>query len=191
MPGVEGKPSVTEILEAVGLGYTNFLPKDRRDYYLKRGRALHAAIELDAAGKLDEASVHPDIAGRLRAYREFVVQTQHEMLHSEVELIHSRWGFCGHIDRIGMSRRRRQMIDWKSSVDEGAVALQLAGYDILWRDKYPDQPIDDFIALKLNEDGTFKAYSVDPRPYWQIFLASLVVVRHRAQRVKKAEAVPL
>lgn len=192
MPGVNGMPSVTECLEQVGLGYTLYVPKDRRDYYLKRGRALHAAIELDAKGELDEESVHPDIRGRLAAYRKFVKHTAHEVLHSELELIHDRWGFVGHIDRIGLHRGKRlSLIDWKSSVDPDAVAYQLAGYSVLWKYKFPDKKIDDYIALQLKEDGDFIAHAIDPSPYVQTFLASVVVVRARAARARKSAAVPV
>lgn len=192
MPSVNGLPSVTEILEAVGLGYTMYIPKERRDYYLKRGRALHAAIEMDATGDLDEASIHPDIAGRFQAYRKFVKHTAHVVVHSELELIHSRWSFVGHLDRVGRQRGSRlAIIDWKSSVDPEAVALQLAGYALLWRDKFPDEKIDDHIALQLKEDGDFVAHTIDTRPYEQTFLASLLVVRAKAARAKKPTAVPV
>lgn len=184
-------PSVTEILDAVGLGWTSFIPRDKKEYVLKRGRALHSAIELDATRELDEASIHPDIAGRFEGYRKWVRDTGHVVEESEIELIHSIWNFVGHPDRVGMNRGNRVMVDWKSSVDKDVVIPQMAGYGLLWRDRFPKLPIDQYIALELRPDGTYSSHHLDPRTKEQVFLAALVIHQERQRRAKVSQTVPV
>lgn len=63
-------PSVTQILEAVGLIDYSHIPWPTRQMALERGRAVHEAIALDLAGDLDEESADEiGILGYIQAAR--------------------------------------------------------------------------------------------------------------------------
>jgi len=181
MPGVRGLPSVTEVMDSVGLGFSGWMPPARREWALARGAALHAAIALDAEGALDDASVHPEIAGQLDAYRKWVAATQHVVLASEIELVHSRWQYVGHPDRVGLVGGKVTLIDWKHSVDRDYCALQMGGYAPLVREAFPDTPVEQYVALSLSPDGNYSTHVIVPDE--QTFLACLLV--HRAREARK------
>lgn len=190
----ERLPRVSEILEACGLGVQFPMPAGRREWYLARGSALHKAIELDAAGELDETSVHSEIAPGLDAYRKFVAATGHTPLilpggqiASELELCHPRWRYMGHPDRVGWVNGNLSLLDWKSSVDPKYVSLQLAAYGLLWRDAHPDHPLQEFLAVRLGFDGTWSIHQIDPRQHEQTFLAAVVLYRALEERGRLKE----
>ena len=181
-------PSVTEILASVGLSSDLPISPERRDYYLARGRALHAAIHYEAEGALDDSTVHPDIAGGLSAYRKFVAETGHVPHLSELELEHPAWRFMGHPDRLGYVNDKFALIDFKTnSVDLRCARLQLGGYDLLLQanpDKVPVK-IEQHLILQLRLDGTYALHPVIPDT--QTFLAAVLVYQAKQQR--KPEAV--
>lgn len=185
MPGRPGLPSVTEILEAAGLGpHFHFLPPDKRDYVLARGRALHAAIQYAEEGALDEASLHPAIAGRFRGYRRFRAEQPYRPLLIEPELVHP-WGFCGHPDQIGLWANgigeELTLLDWKSSIDPLYGARQLAGYAMLWRATHPGEPLRRHVLVRLDDDGTYDLKPLDLTPHENVFTAAFVVWRARQE----------
>ena len=175
-------PSVTEILDAVGLGMDLRVSAARREYLFARGRALHYAIQLDQAGELDAATVHPEIAGKLDAWRKWAAAVQWQPQHVEVELVHPTWAVVGHPDAIGLANGRLTLTDWKSSFDLHSVRLQLSAYAWLWQATHSDEPIDDYLALELQAVGRYVPHPIDPRPYQQVFLAAVIVHRARLDR---------
>jgi len=96
-------PSVTEILQAVGLAPDLSMVKPEvLAWASARGTALHRAIELHAKGTLDANSLHEEIKGALAGYLKFVQDSGHEAVASELELVDDkRWGIMGHPDRVG------------------------------------------------------------------------------------------
>lgn len=186
MPSVNGIPSVTEILTAVGLCQDYSFLGDQAEYYRNRGTAIHQAIQWFEEGTLDEASLHPEIRPALAAYRRFVEETGHMVEASELELIHP-WGFCGHLDRVGLVNGDLAICDWKSgtSLDLKGATLQLAGYGLLYAHQlgieYPDRPLPDVkrYIVHLKPDGTYKLIDVTDAYSLQIFLAAVIV--HRAR----------
>jgi len=174
-------PSVTEIRDAVGLGPDfSRVPPAILEYARIRGQALHLAIRYHHEGVLDEASLHPDVRPGFEAYLRFLEDTKHEPLLSELELIHPAYGFMGHPDRVGWLNGKRVILDWKcvETFDFWPVALQLAGYRLLWNANYPEQPIAGTFALQLSpRAGKYQLRVVEAEKYEQDFLAALVVWR--------------
>ncbi len=191
MPGrlIDGTywPSVTEVIEACGLGLEIPGPPERRAYYLARGRALHAAIQYDLEGVLDPATVHPEIAPGLDAWRKFVADTGYLSEASEIELRHERWRFLGHPDTVGRLNGRRVLLDLKyNTVDLAYSALQHGGYALLWEANRAGETIDDYLVLQLKADGTYRLHPVTPDR--QTLLACVVV--HRARQARRRTEAP-
>lgn len=180
-------PSVTEILEAVGLAPDLSMVKpDVLAWASARGTALHRAIELHTKGTLDVDSLHPEIVPALEAYLRFVEDSGHEAHASELELIHPTWGFMGHPDRVGTLAKLDDLclIDWKmtASFSTNYVRHQLAGYAELWNAVHPDRPVKKCFGLHLRKDGTYRLHDVTDPEARQAFLAAVVV--YKAQRRK-------
>lgn len=179
-------PSVTQIIEAVGLGpsYNGVFPAILERKRLL-GSALHAAIHYDADGTLDETSIHPEIAEPLVCWRQFLAESGFRVMHSEVELIHPQWRFKGHPDAVCVRPDGyHAILDLKyvSSLDKGAVALQLAGYRLLVTEVLK-LPVASCAALQIHGgrysyvDLTALAAAETPT-----FLAALTVVHARQRR---------
>lgn len=180
-------PSVTEILRAVGLGPTyDGVPTAVLEKARLRGQALHAAIQYHAEGSLDDSTIHPEVALGFSAYLKFLAETGHEPVGSEIEIVHAAWRYVGHIDRVGLHKTERVLIDFKftDSVDTAASAFQLAGYRLAWTATRPAERIDRSWIVQLKHDGTYRVHDV-PRTKWpqheQVFLAALVVYRARQE----------
>ena len=181
-------PSVTEILQAVGLAPDLSMVKPEvLAWASARGTALHRAIELHAKGTLDANSLHEEIKGALAGYLKFVQDSGHEAVASELELVDDkRWGIMGHPDRVGTIKSVEGLVllDWKmtSGFATNYVRHQLAGYRFLWGLIHPDQPISKCFGLWLKKDGSYRLIDLTDAEAEQAFLAAVVV--YRAQRRK-------
>ena len=84
--------------------------------------------------------------------------TKLEFLHTEVPLASAKHDFGGTLDAIGMLNGRRVLIDFKTSNALYADYLyQIAAYNILWTENYPDSPIEGgfHLARFAKEQGDF------------------------------------
>ncbi len=175
-------PSVTEVLQATGLGGDFSMVKpDVLEWARARGTALHRAIEFHAKGTLDPDSLHPEILGAMKGYLQFMLDTDHEPVASELELVHDQWGFMGHPDRVGRIRGfdGLAIIDYKmtAAFDAPYVRLQGAGYRLLWNYNHPDMPVSKVFGLHLRKEGTYRLHDVTDSEAEQTFLAALIVFK--------------
>lgn len=179
------RPSVTQILRAVGLALDyDRVPAHILEHAQQRGTALHRAIQYHAEGRLELASLHPEIQPGFQAYLRFVEHTGHVPIASEVELIHPAWQFIGHPDRIGWLGPERVVIDFKyvETVDLAGTALQVAAYALLWNAVHPTEPVTRRYTLQLRRNGTYRLHPLEDPHAEQIFLAALVVFQARERR---------
>lgn len=114
---------VTKIISEAGLspGF-EFVPP----HALDRGRAVHQAIHLDEEGKLDESSVHPEVAPRLASWR---------LWRNAVGLVYERGEFevrtpeyVGHPDILGTINGVRWLLDVKGGAPAPWHGVQTALY---------------------------------------------------------------
>jgi hypothetical protein len=177
-------PRVTTILSAVGLGpdFTLVRP-DVVELARDRGSRLHALLEAEHYGYLDEADVTPELAPRLDAYRKFVADSGHEPVLTEFEVRHAAWKFIGHPDRLGWINGHRCIIDFKSGGTDGAE-YQIALYVLAYNHEHPDEPVSVGAILELRDDATYRFTEVDLAAATQVALAAIVV--YRAQPGRRA-----
>jgi hypothetical protein len=126
---VEGKamPSVTTILGVFNRGLDR-VPTAILDQKARIGTAVHRACELDDAGQLDEASVHPVVAPYLQQWRLFRQRVRFDVISNEQRVFNPLHNYVGTADRIILFESDRSVLDIKTGIESPWHALQTAGY---------------------------------------------------------------
>jgi len=137
-------PSVTQIIRAI-LGDAIW---SASDWYLDRGKAVHAAAAFIARGKQFEHD--PQITGQVAACRLFFKENDIEVLEVEQPIYSMMYQFAGTMDLHCRLKGRDTIIDWKSALSEVAE-IQVGGYAI----ERPDAKWGLIVALQ--ENGRYKA----------------------------------
>lgn len=110
------------------------------------GTLAHDMVEHDIYGQgFDTNGYDPETvqkaSGAYAAYREWKDQTELQIAEAEVPLLSRTYLFGGTLDAIFI-KGKLALGDWKTS--NGIYAdylLQLAAYEILWKENFPDRPI--------------------------------------------------
>jgi len=163
---LDGKrlPGVTEILGSLGLVNTDWFTPESRD----RGRAVHLGIHLIQEGTLDWDSVCPQIVPYLIAYSRFAREMKLETLFSEQRMASARYRFAGTLDRGGwVHSRKLSLIDFKTGTHAAWMDIQLALYELLWRENAADMGIDppeDRFVVELRADASYRIHSMKIKP---------------------------
>lgn len=145
-------PSVTQVLEGVGIIDYDHIPNDTRQAALQRGSDVHTITHFDDEGDLDEASVEPHLAGYLAGWRKFRLETEvgrmpitameHQMFHVE------HW-YAGTLDR---EFGGKVIVDIKTGEAPWWVRIQLAAY----RELRKNTEAIHRLAVELHKDGTYR-----------------------------------
>ena len=159
-------PYVTQILRAV-LGDAIWYASD---WYLTRGRAVHACAAMIARG---ETFSHDErISGQVAACRKFFADMNPEVLDVEQQIYSTTYRYAGTRDLRMRIDSKIVIVDWKSTLSELAE-IQIGAYAI-------DDPAKWGMVVALREDGTYKTggiFKLD-RPRNE-FLADLSVFNQR------------
>ena len=119
------------------------------DWYLERGRAVHACAAMIALGVRFKHD--PQIAGQVAACRLFFAENDIEVLEVEQPIYSMMYQFAGTMDLHCIIKKQRDTIlDWKSALSEVAE-IQVGGYAI----ERPDAKWGLIVALQ--ENGKYKA----------------------------------
>lgn len=106
------------------------------EFFLQRGRAVHAAVALAVEGRLDVSSLDPRIVNRVQSIMNFITDLGLHTFSIEKRLASRLYGFAGTIDMAASDQADAVSIfDWKSSI-EATVILQLSAYCLLWKENY-------------------------------------------------------
>lgn len=178
-------PRVSDILKATGLAQDfSGIPAADLEMARQRGIALHRLAEADHYAYLDPADIQPEVAPYFHAYLKFVAEKKHVPIISEFEVISTRWGFCGHPDRLAWHGTRRVLCDWKTgdSLDLESVALQLCAYKLAFDEQHPTELIHETFAVQFRSDATYRLHPIDTGPSMHIWQAAVIVFRSRRQR---------
>ena len=127
------KPSVTQILQEIGLVEYSAVPKEVLERASNFGTAVHRTTELSDKNILDYSSVSNPIIPYLKAWQNFVDTYQIDNLAIEKQFYCAKYDYCGTIDRIVYSKtlKRKVLIDIKTTASiSPTVNLQTAGYAI-------------------------------------------------------------
>lgn len=172
-------PSVTQIIKVAGL--TNY--RSGHERAMAVGRATHKAILLSAQGRLDEASLHPEIAMPFGAFKKLkdAMGLVLAPSHMEHEFEHPTWAFQGHPDCFCLMGDEPGLVlwDWKvsDSPDLFAATIQLAGYKMLC--EAHGFPIRACYVGRLGKDGSYSPHNVTSPEAEQVFQAAVILYRAR------------
>ena len=161
-------PSVTQVL-------ADLLPGWRAsEWYLTRGRAVHACAALVAKGA--EFEFDPAIAGQVAALRLFFGQVNPTVLAVEQRVFSDRWQYAGTLDLLIDMNGRRCVVDFKASMNK-SVPYQVAAYGLALK-----PAVGSGVAVVIADDGTYRLSEVyDLKRYTQGWLALLTAYGIRRQ----------
>jgi PD-(D/E)XK nuclease superfamily len=151
-------PSVTTILSrfkdsggllywANKVGREGLTLDQAREPAATAGTMAHTLVEAHLRDEPEPPlSGDPSVIEKARAaygsYLKWESMTSLEVRHAEVALVSDKYQFGGRMDAIGVVGNELVLIDWKTSnsvyVD---YTLQLAAYQLLWEEAYPDHPL--------------------------------------------------
>lgn len=147
---------VTDILAECGF-YQGFerVPEHLREFYLQRGKMVHAATALFDRGYLDWDSLDDRILPYVEAYRCFLLEKRAVPLEIELAVQNDEPGYCGTLDRIydksALWSTGELAVDIKTTEAAPVTRLQTMAYALAY-----GKPIKrGFVALK--KDGTYDA----------------------------------
>lgn len=145
-----------------------------------RGSEIHKMIELYDLRRLEERTVPNELRGFLHAHKKFRAETGFIYLEVEKKVQSKELRLRGRIDRAGLLKGKKTIIDFKTGSVQAAVALQLAlgGYLLdpaIWWNRS---------AVRLSADGNYSMKNF-PLIEWGTDLAdALAMVRVALWKVK-------
>jgi len=136
---------------------------EARDPAALAGTLAHQLVEAHLRGQAEPVlEGDPDAVAKARAafeaYLRWEAMVRVEIMYAEVALVSERYKFGGRLDAIAKIGGDLALMDWKTAnaiyVD---YTLQLAAYQLLWEESYPDHPlVGGFHLCRFSkEDGDF------------------------------------
>ncbi len=125
-------PSVTQILEAAGLGIDySTVPQAVLIHARERGRHIDACCDLLDEDDLDWRSVHPEALPYVEAWRRFRVADGYQPAVAKPRIYHPEYGYAGEPDTIGRVGACWTVLDRKAT-DKVSLTYgcQLGGYAV-------------------------------------------------------------
>lgn len=158
-------PGVTQVL-------TDLIPGYRAsDWYLQRGRAVHACAAMVAKGI--EFEHDPRIAGQVQAVRKFFREVQPEVLEIEQQVYSMKHLYAGTTDLVAIIKDPL-IVDYKARLTDSTI-YQCAAYALAIPGK-----VHYGVGVELHEDGTYKMSEIwDLKRATQEWLAMLTTYRIR------------
>jgi hypothetical protein len=146
-------PGVTSIIKEITGTQWN-----AAEWYLTRGKAIHACAALIAQGK--EFKFDERLAGYITALRKFFSEVKPEFNNgsSEKNVYSLPYLFAGTVDLICNIGNRKVLIDYKHSIDIERLKWQLGGYSQAYKDQSKIE-INHGCGVEIRENGT---YSMTP-----------------------------
>lgn len=171
-------PSVTQILQVMGK-YHDWNP-DASEAARELGKAVHLATELYDNDDLDEESLDPQIRPYLDAWIKFKRDSGIVILANEQILYHPKYAYAGTLDRVGMLKKDRALVDIKTGLLYPTYGPQLSAYKNAWEIK-TGMKINSRLAVQLRESGDYRLTPYVSPNDWPAFLACLSIHNFKEQ----------
>lgn len=181
-------PSVTEILDDVGIVDYSSIPFGIREMALQRGADVHTATHYDDENDLefDEElwlansigyerqyqqtgrGLAPTRAGYVSAWRKFRRETRFDPDLIEHQAYNQTYGFAGTLDRMGSSRATSDMlVDIKCGDAPAWTRLQLAAYASFFESPRRFTRV----AVELHKDNSYRLFRWEGKDWLADFAA--------------------
>ena len=162
--------------------------RETRDAAADAGTCAHDMVEADIYGAtFDESPYKPETLekakGAFAAYQEWKQQTHLQVVESEVSLVSRKHRFGGTLDAM-LVQGKLALSDWKTSNRVYPdYLLQLAAYQILWEEAWPDRLIGGgFHLLRFSK----QEHSDDPISFTHHFWSDLTLAKEQFLLLLKA-----
>lgn len=163
-------PSITQVLQDVGIIDYSFLAPDQREAALANGRLIHLQTELDDKGLLDESLAD---MGYIDGWRAFRAAHGFTPIYRERMLYHPQYRYAGQPD----AEDAEAVVEIKTGKPQSWVKYQLAAQAAMTKAVQR-------VCVELPGNGTFRAYEFRVAQYRQdldVFLSALTVYRVRRE----------
>jgi hypothetical protein len=118
-------PSVTQVLSI--LSDFSMVDPAVLEAAADRGTKVHAAIDLDNRGELEEEALDPELAPYVTQWRRFLAESGFTVTASELRLYHKSLHYAGTCDTL-IGHRSSWVLDVKTGAVPRYVGAQLAAY---------------------------------------------------------------
>jgi hypothetical protein len=186
---VDGKeyPSVTQILNDMGLTDFSAVGADVLARAQAFGSAVHKAAELYDKGSLDFSTVDSSIIPYLEGWIKFKKDYDIKIIGIERQAAHPGYIYAGTIDRIAerAETATRLIIDIKTSkVKQPSTALQLAAYEhCLLFTELPYSRFNQRMVVYLKDDGSYCAEIFNDVYDFSVFVGACKVWHWRKNKL--------
>jgi hypothetical protein len=140
-------PSVTQVIkETVGTCWQT------SEWYLTRGKAIHACAAFIAEGK--QFKFDERLSGYISAIKKFFHECEPVEAGSEIIVGSLLYLFAGTLDLKCKIGGRKYLIDYKHSLDKVRIPLQLGGYSQALKETTGEE-FNFGIGVEIHENGTY------------------------------------
>lgn len=154
----------------------------KRDTAATAGTLAHEFVECHQKGLPEpDVSEYPEdvrlkAEGCFLAYLEWEKAHQFEMVESEKSLVSEKYGYGGTIDIAAILGEMR-IVDLKTSKDVYfSMKVQVAAYEALWNENFPENKVVAVDLLRIGEDGGFAHHHYpDLSQEFRVFLSCLTI----------------
>lgn len=122
---------------------------------------------------------HIDAAmGSFRSCKTWAGTNGFKPIATEINLVSEVHGFGGGLDIVAEVNGGLCLGDFKTGRVYASALLQLAAYDILWKEKYPDKPVSGYFLLRIPINVEvpvfqYSYYEELPKEAWRSFEMAL------------------
>lgn len=178
-------PSVTTVLEDIGIVDYSRIPHETRETALARGRRVHLATCFDDEyvfginpAPLDESTVLDEDRGYVEAWRRFRVEKKFRTDLIEHRGYNAKWMYAGTLDRSGYfeGANYRALCDLKTGEAHPGTRYQLAAYAEFF--EHPRAFLK--LCVELHEDTTYRLFAIHAKDHaadFGVFCNALAVYR--------------
>ena len=163
-------PSVTQIMEDVGVIDYSHIPPGIRDMALERGSLVHEITAMDDEGQLDEDSVDEALMPYLLAWRKFRSDSQLIISMVEHRSFNKTFRYAGTLDRSGMiavngGATADVLVDLKTNDAPEWSRYQTAAYSAFFDSPRRFRRL----AVELHKDKTYRVMEFGGHEFQQDF----------------------
>jgi len=172
-------PSVTTV---IGEHFPFTVPKEKLEFALAFGKAIHRATELHDRGTLNIETLDPRIVPYLDSWIEFKKQTGCEIVEIEHRVYDKVLRYAGTLDRVIRLDGNLGVLDLKRPKLDARVGVQLAGYQACYRQTVGPVSLRRWgLQLCPHENPIYRLREYKDKGDWNIFVACLTLHNWKIQ----------
>jgi len=164
-------PSVTQILENVGLSDFSGINRRILEIAQERGTFVHLACELLDKGILDKNTIDSELVGYVDGWMAFCRDFNPKWLAIE-KRVYSPLGYAGTLDRKAKIKRSNIILDIKTGAKSKAHEVQLGAYSLI-------EKCSGVWTIYLPGNGKYKVEENNMQRGQETFKSALTVYKYK------------